>query len=93
MSTIADYPADVVTERDRQLYARGWRDRITHVTSAAGRSTSVSKAEAARRNGRKGGKPPPSKMSLPRRILAIARRSPGVKITVSPVRLKFEFDD
>ena len=51
------FPSDVVTDRDREVYARGWRDRIVHQTRLAGGTKSEKKANAARLNGHKGGKP------------------------------------
>lgn len=54
-----DYPipSDLVTERDREVYARGWQDRIVQQTKLAGSTKSEKKANAARLNGHKGGKP------------------------------------
>jgi hypothetical protein len=50
-------PPDLATDAERDAYRRGWRDRAAKAAARAGKSTSTAKAEAARLNGAKGGRP------------------------------------
>jgi hypothetical protein len=50
-------PSDITTEPERAAYKRGWRDRSAKAGKIGGSVSSPAKADAARANGAKGGRP------------------------------------